>query len=70
MLKGQKCNFHAMPVLAVACLLVFTGCSSVEGTAENFWASTSEVTNMEQNEVKPENPPVHPGQPFLEFPDK
>ena len=66
MRKSLKCIFRTMPVSSVTCLLLCTGCSSVEATAANLGLRTSQVTDIEQDKVKPENPRVHPGESFNE----
>ncbi len=53
-----------MLIWAVACLVAFTGCSGIEGTAENHRVTRNLLTNIEEDHGKPENPRVHPGQPF------
>jgi hypothetical protein len=51
-------------LLPIACLLAFSGCSSIEGTVENYRGTINLLKSIEQEQEKPENPPVHPGRPY------
>jgi hypothetical protein len=62
--KKLKFNFHTVVVLPIACLLAFSGCSSIEGTIENHRGTINLLKSIEQEHEKPENPPVHPGKPY------
>ena len=62
--KKVKFNFHKVVILPIACLLAFSGCSSIEGTVENHRGTINLLKSIEQEHEKPENPPVHPGQPY------
>jgi hypothetical protein len=62
--KKLKFNFHTVVILPIACLLAFSGCSSIEGTVENHRGTINLLKSIEQEHEKPENPPVHPGQPY------
>ena len=65
MVKKLKVNIHTLPALSPAGLLLFSGCASVEGTAEIHRVTTNLLTRIEQDQgEKVENPPVHPGQPY------
>lgn len=62
--KKLKFNFHTVVILPIACLLAFSGCSSIEGTLENHPGTINLLKSIEQEHEKPENPPVHPGRPY------
>ena len=62
--KKLKFNSHTVVILPIACLLAFSGCSSIEGAAENHRGTINLLKSIEQEHEKPENPPVHPGQPY------
>ena len=62
--KKLKFNFHTAVILPIAWLLAFSGCSSIEGTAENHRGTINLLKSIEQEHEKPENPPVHSGQPY------
>ena len=62
--KKLKFNFHTVVILPIACLLAFSGCSSIEGTIENHRGTINLLKSIEQEHEKPENPPVHPGRPY------
>ena len=62
--KKPKFNFHTVVILPIACLLAFSGCSSIEGTVENHRGTINLLKSIEQEHEKPENPPVHPGRPY------
>ena len=62
--KKLKVNFHTVVILPIACLLAFSGCSSLEGTVENHRGTINLLKSIEQEHEKPENPPVHPGRPY------
>ena len=62
--KKLKLNFHTVVILPIACLLAFGGCASIEGTVENHRGTINLLKSTEQEHEKPENPPVHPGQPY------
>ena len=51
-------------ILPVACLVAFTGCSGIGGTAENHRGTTNLVNYTEENHEKPKSPRVRPGQPY------
>ena len=57
-------NFHTMRILPIAWLVAFTGCSSIEGTAENHRVITNLLTYIQEDREKPENPRVRVGQPY------
>jgi len=46
--RKLKFNIHMLPVLSLACLLLFSGCASVEGTAEIPPVSTNLLTRIER----------------------
>jgi hypothetical protein len=62
--KKLKFNFLTVLILPIACLLAFSGCSGIEGTVENHRGTTNLLKCIEQEHEKPEDPPVHPGQPY------
>ena len=62
--KKLQCNFHTVVILPIACLLAFSGCSSIEDTVENHRGTINLLKSIEQEHEKPENPPVHPGRPY------
>ena len=62
--KKLKFNFHTVVILPIACLLTFSGCSSLEGTVDNHRGTINLLKSIEQEHKKPENPPVRPGQPY------
>jgi hypothetical protein len=64
--KNLILEFHTMQILPIACLVAFTGCSGIENTAENHRATTNLLKYIEVDHQKPENPRVHPGQPYDE----
>jgi hypothetical protein len=51
-------------ILPIACLVAFTGCSGIEGTAENHRVSTNLLRYIEEDRENPKNPRVRPGQPY------
>ena len=62
--KKVKFNFHKVVILPIACLLAFSGCSSIEDTVENHRGTINLLKSIEQEHEKPENLPVHPGRPY------
>jgi hypothetical protein len=66
----QKCHLLTMLFPLIAWLPAFSGCSSLEGTGGNQRVTTRLLKSVEQEHEKPANPPVHPGQPFIMFPDR
>jgi hypothetical protein len=62
--KKLKFDFDTMPIWTIACLVAFTGCSGIEATAENHRVMINQLANIEEDHGKPENPRVHPGQPY------
>jgi hypothetical protein len=70
--KKVKLVFYTLPLLTVASLVAFTGCSGVKSTAENERVTMSLLTNTEQDFEKPDNARCHPGQPYNQgwWPDK
>jgi hypothetical protein len=57
-------DFHTMLILPIACLVAFSGCSGIEGTAEKHRVTTNLLNYIEEDHEKPQNPRVHPGQPY------
>jgi hypothetical protein len=52
---------RALSISSVICLLLFTGCSSIDGTAENHRATANLVTShVEPGQEEPEEQPVSP----------
>ena len=52
---------RALSVASVICVLLFTGCASVDGTAENHRVAANLVTrHVEQGQEEPENQAVEP----------
>ena len=52
---------RALSISSVICLLLFTGCSSIDGTAENHSVTANLVTrHVEQGQEEPENQAVSP----------
>lgn len=51
-------------ILPIACLVAFSGCSGIEGTAENHRVSTNLLRYVEEDRENPKNPRVRPGQPY------
>ena len=66
----QKCHLITTLFLLIAWLPAFSGCSSLEGTGGNPRVTIRLLKSIEQEHEKPANPPVHPGQPFIMFPDR
>lgn len=62
--KKLKLNFHTVVILPIACLLALSACSSIEHTVENRRGTINLLKSIEQEHEKPENPSVHPGQPY------
>jgi hypothetical protein len=62
--KKQKLAFRIMPLLPIAFLVAFTGCSGIQGTAGNQRVTINFLTKAEQDDEKYENPPIRPGQPY------
>ena len=62
--KKLKFNFHTVVILPIACLLAFSGCSSIESTVEHHRETINLLKGIEQEHEGPENPPVHPGRPY------
>ena len=62
--KKLKFNFHTAVILPIAWLLAFSGCSSIESTVGNHRGTINLLKSIEQKHEKPENPRVHPGQPY------
>jgi hypothetical protein len=57
MKKEQKFRFRTELISSVVCLIVFSGCSSVEGIHE----TTANLVTKEQGDEKAENSRVHLG---------
>ena len=57
-------DFRTMRILPIAWLVAFTGCSSIEGTAQNHRVTTNLLTYLQEDREKPENPRVRVGQPY------
>jgi hypothetical protein len=51
-------------ILPIACLVAFTGCSGIEGTADNQRVTTNLLKYIEEDHEKPKNPRVRVGQPY------
>jgi hypothetical protein len=66
----QKWHLLKVLVLFITCLPAFSGCSTLEGTGGNQRVTTRLLKSVEQEHEKPANQPVHPGQPFIMFPDR
>jgi hypothetical protein len=66
-LVSAKCCGRALSISSVICLLLFTGCASIGGTADNHKPTTNLATShVEQGQEEPENPIVSP-QPGYEW---
>jgi hypothetical protein len=63
-LKELETHCHALLITLVACILICSGCSSIDGTR----ATTGEMTNFvaSTQHEKPMNPRVHPGRPYIQ----
>jgi len=60
-LVGAKYCGRALSISSVFCLLLFTGCSSIDGTAEDHRVRANLVTShVEQGQEEPENQAVSP----------
>jgi hypothetical protein len=58
LVSAQYCQ-RALSVWSVICVLVFTGCSSIDGTAENHKVTANLVTShVDQAQQEPENQAV------------
>jgi hypothetical protein len=63
--KKLKVNIHTLAALSLAGLWLFSGCASVEGTADIPRVTTNLLTRIEQVQgEKVASPTVHPGQPY------
>jgi hypothetical protein len=63
--KELKVNIHTLATLSLAGLWLFSGCASVEGTADIPRVTTNLLTRIEQVQgEKVASPTVHPGQPY------
>ena len=60
-LVGAKYCGRALSISSVTWLLLFTGCASIDGTAENHRVRENLVTrHVKQGQEEPENPIVSP----------
>jgi hypothetical protein len=60
-LVSAKCWGRALSLSSLICLLLFTGCSSIDGTTENLKVRTNLVTShVEHGQEKADNQPVNP----------
>jgi hypothetical protein len=58
---SARCCGQALSIFSLSCLLLFTGCSSIDGTAENHGATANLVTrHVEQDQEEPEHQAVSP----------
>ena len=65
MVKKLTVNIHTLAALSLAGLWLFSGCASVEGTADIPRVTTNLLTRIEQVQgEKVASPTVHPGQPY------
>jgi hypothetical protein len=61
MLGSTKYCGRTLSISSVICLLLFAGCSSIDGTAENHRVTASLVTShVEPGQEGPEKQPVNP----------
>jgi len=60
MKKEQEFRFRTELLLSVVCLIVFSGCSSVEGIHQ----ANANLVAKDQADQKVENARVDPGQPY------
>ena len=63
-LKNLKIYCHAMLVPPVACILAFSGCSSIGDVSATRPETIHFVTGTEHGKL--ENPRVRPGQPYTQ----
>lgn len=61
-LKKLRIHCHAVLVASVACMVVSSGCSSIDGVWATRKETISFVTGTENG--KPKNPRVQPGRPY------
>jgi|HubBroStandDraft_3_1064219.scaffolds.fasta_scaffold830109_1 hypothetical protein len=60
LVSAKYCE-QALSISSVICLLLFTGCSSIDGTAENHRATANLVTShFGPGTEEPEQQPVGP----------
>jgi hypothetical protein len=63
-LKKLKTHGDALLIASMACILISSGCSSIDGTRVTGGETTNFVAGTEHK--KPENPRVHPGRPYTQ----
>jgi hypothetical protein len=60
LVRAKYCG-RALAISSVICLLLLTGCSSIDGTAENHRTTANLVTShVEPGQEEPETQPVSP----------
>jgi hypothetical protein len=60
-LVGASCCEHALSLGSVICVLLFTGCAGIDGTAENHKVAANLVTrHVEESHGEPANQAVSP----------
>lgn len=60
LVSAKYCG-RALSIASMICLLLFTGCSSIDGTAENHRATANLVTShVEPGQEEPEEQPFSP----------
>jgi len=60
-LVSAKCCGRALSISSVICLLLFAGCSSIDGTTENHRVTANLVTShVGPGQEEPEKQPVSP----------
>jgi hypothetical protein len=63
-LKGLKAHCNALLTASITCILISSGCSSIDGTRATGGETTNFLAGTEHE--KPENPRVHPGRPYTQ----
>ena len=63
-LREQEIHRYAVLIGSVACILASSSCSSIDGAGATGGETLNFVEGTEHG--KPENPRVHPGQPYTQ----
>ena len=63
-LKKRKTHCDALLIASIACILICSGCSSIDGTPATGGETIKFVASTGQE--KPVNPRVHPGRPYTQ----
>jgi hypothetical protein len=63
-LKKLKTHCDALLIPSIACILISSGCSTIDGTRATGGETTNFVASIEHE--KPVNPRAHPGRPYAQ----